>query len=81
MKLMKKIPGGTLLVPMMISAIIHTFFPNLFNIGGVTEALFWTKSLSFILGATIFISGCTVKLSSIKSVLKIYGVLILLELQ
>lgn len=28
------------------------------------------------MGATIFISGCTVKLSSIKSVLKIYGVLI-----
>lgn len=43
MKLMKKIPGGTLLVPMMISAIIHTFFPNLFNIGGVTEALFDQK--------------------------------------
>lgn len=26
MKIIKKIPGGTLLVPMMISALIHTFF-------------------------------------------------------
>ncbi|WP_297813779.1 2-keto-3-deoxygluconate permease [uncultured Finegoldia sp.] len=76
MKLMKKIPGGTLLVPMIISALIHTFFPTLFNIGGVTEAFFGPKSLGFILGATIFISGCTVKLSTIKSVVKIYATLI-----
>ncbi|EFH93123.1 MAG: 2-keto-3-deoxygluconate permease [Finegoldia magna] len=79
MKLMKKIPGGTLLVPMMISALIHTFFPDLFKIGGVTESFFGPSSLGFILGATIFISGCTVKLSSIKSVVKIYGLLILVR--
>lgn len=53
MKLMKKIPGGTLLVPMMISAIIHTFFPNLFNIGGVTEAL-WTKKFKLYFGSYDF---------------------------
>lgn len=63
-------------MPMMISALIHTFFPDLFNIGGVTESFFGPSSLGFIFGATIFISGCTVKLSSIKSVIKIYGLLI-----
>ena len=28
LKFMKKIPGGLLLIPMLISAIFYTFFPN-----------------------------------------------------
>ena len=35
-KFMRKIPGGLLLVPMLISALIHTFAPGIFNIGGMT---------------------------------------------
>lgn len=37
LKFMKKFPGGTLLIPMFVSALFYTFAPNLFKIGGVTE--------------------------------------------
>lgn len=77
MKLMKRFPGGTLLVPMFLSALIHTVFPNLFMIGGVTEAFFSGSSLNFILGSATFISGCSLKLSSVKNVVKRYGVLLI----
>lgn len=33
----KKVPAGTFLVPMLISAILYTFWPNLFQVGGLTE--------------------------------------------
>lgn len=72
MKLMRKIPGGTMLVPMFISALINTIYPSLFHIGGVTEAFIAGRALNFVLGAAIFISGCILKLSTIKHVLKRY---------
>ncbi|WP_087030242.1 2-keto-3-deoxygluconate permease [Trichococcus palustris] len=36
----EKIPGALLLVPMFITAIIYTFWPTLFQIGGATQAVF-----------------------------------------
>lgn len=72
MKLMKKIPGGTLLIPMLVSALINTIHPTLFHVGGVTEAFFAGSGLNFILGAAIFISGCLLKLSTIKHVFQRY---------
>lgn len=43
LKFMKKIPGGLLLIPMLVSALFTTFFPGIFNVPGITEALFTTK--------------------------------------
>jgi len=36
----KKVPAGTFLVPMLVSAFLYTFWPNLFQIGGLTEHIF-----------------------------------------
>ncbi len=80
MKLMKRFPGGTLLIPMLVAAIINTFLPNAFKIGGFTEAFFTGKSLSFILGAAIFLSGCCLKISTLKGILKRYGLLLFVRL-
>lgn len=77
MKTMNSFPGGTLLLPMFVSALIYTFFPGLFNIGGVTEALFSGSGLNYILGATIFISGCSLNLATINKVIQRYGSLLL----
>lgn len=74
MKLMKSIPGGTLLIPMLISAIIHTFSPTFFNIGGLTQAMFSGEAINFILGAAVFLSGCTLKLKTLTQVFKNYGI-------
>lgn len=80
MKLMKKIPGGTLLIPMLISALINTFVPNLFHIGGLTEGFFAGGSLNFVLGAAVFMSGCGIKLSLIKNIVKRYGLLLIFRI-
>ena len=40
LKTMKKTPGGLMVVPLIIGAIINTFFPNVLTIGGFTQALF-----------------------------------------
>ena len=37
LKFMQKIPAGTLIVPMLISALLATFWPTLFHIGGITQ--------------------------------------------
>lgn len=80
MKLMKKIPGGTLLIPMLVSALITTFVPTLFHIGGITEAFFAGKSLNFILGSAIFISGCGLKLKTLNRIIKRYGSILVFRL-
>lgn len=79
-KLMKKVPGGLLLVPMLISALFCTFFPGLFEIGGATEALFTSKGLNYIIGFACLCSGTTLKLNTIRVVLKKEGILILCKI-
>lgn len=37
---LNKIPGGFLLAPLLIAVIITSFFPSVFQIGGITTALF-----------------------------------------
>lgn len=76
MRIMEKIPGGTLLISMLIAAIIHTFCPDLFKIGSMTEALFSGSSMNFILGAAVFVSGCSLNSSSLPKVIKRYGTLL-----
>lgn len=77
MHLMKSIPGGTLLIPMLLAALLNTFCPDVFKIGGITEALFSGNSLNFILGAAVFISGCSLNLQTLPKVMKRYGSLLL----
>ncbi len=77
---MKKIPAGLLLVPMLVSALIHTFAPDFFtNLGGVSEALFTTKGINYVIGATCFCSGAGIDMQRLKKVLKKQGVLLLIK--
>lgn len=55
---MREFPGGLLLVPMLLTALMNTFLPNFFtNLGGVSEALFTTSGLNYVIGAACFCSG------------------------
>jgi 2-keto-3-deoxygluconate permease len=38
-KAINRVPGGMMVVPLFIGMVINTFFPNLLNIGGFTQAL------------------------------------------
>ncbi|MCW6700985.1 2-keto-3-deoxygluconate permease [Anaerococcus sp. NML200537] len=79
MDFMKKIPGGLLLVPMLISAIIYTLAPNLFMIGGMTQALLTKDGLTYIIAFTCFCSGAVIDLKTLGQVFKRTGLLALVK--
>lgn len=77
MKFINKIPAGIFIVPLVISMILFTLFPNLFRIGGITESFLSANGSSFVIGMLCFASGSTIKLSDLKKLLKFQGSLIL----
>lgn len=79
LKFMKKIPGGLLLIPMLISALFATFAPNLFKVAGITEALFTTKGINYIVGLICFLSSTALDLKKLKKVIRKQGSILLLK--
>lgn len=73
---MKKVPAGTFLVPLIISMIFYTIWPDLFQIGGFTELLLGGGLTSSILSLVIFASGTTIKLDEVGALLKHQGSII-----
>lgn len=80
LKFMKKIPGGLLLVPMFVSALVATFTPNLFRIGGMTEMLLTPKGTYFIIALICFCSSTLLDLSTLKHVLRKQGSMLLIKI-
>lgn len=80
-KFMNKIPAGTFLVPMLLSALLYTFLPNLFtNIGGVTESFLGGGNTGFIIGMLCFCSGIGIDVKSIGQLMKRHGVIIVAKI-
>ncbi len=71
----KKIPGGMMVVPLLLGALTNTFFPQFFELGGFTEALFKTGATA-LLGAFLFCSGSQINVK--QAGLSIYKGVILL---
>lgn len=77
--LYKKIPGGSLLIPMFLVAIINTIFPDLLaSFGGMTTALFKTGTLAFA-AIILFFTGAGIKVNTLGTVIKRCGVLTLMK--
>ncbi|WP_099303155.1 2-keto-3-deoxygluconate permease [Bacillus sp. Marseille-P3800] len=51
-----RVPGGMMVVPLLLAATINTFFPNALRIGGFTEALF-VNSSSALIALFLLIAG------------------------
>lgn len=79
-KIMKKIPGGLLLIPMLISAVFNTFWPDLFYIGGLTEALFTKNGINYIVALITFCSATTLDFKSLGKILKKQGLMIVVKI-
>lgn len=79
MKAINKVPAGTFLVPMLLSAFVYTFWPNLFQIGGLTEHIFGGGGTNGIIGAICFCSGTGIDVKKIGYALKRQGVLLLVK--
>ncbi|MCI6609552.1 MAG: 2-keto-3-deoxygluconate permease [Ezakiella sp.] len=80
LKFMKKIPGGLLLIPMLISALFATFLPDIFKIGGMTEAFFTTKGINYIVGLICFCSSASLDFEKIKKVMRKQGSILLVKI-
>lgn len=77
---LKKIPAGSFLVPLLLSAIVYTVWPQLLEIGGLTEALLGGTNVSFIIGMITFCSGFAIDVKELGVLLKRHGVLVLVKL-
>lgn len=80
LKQIQKIPAGTFLVPMLVSAILFTFVPDLFRIGGMTETLFGGTGLLTIVAAICFCSGTGIDIKKLPYLFKRQGVLLLVHM-
>ncbi|OOM77499.1 2-keto-3-deoxygluconate permease [Clostridium sp. BL-8] len=77
---MKKIPGGLLIIPMLLAAVINTICPQILQIGNPTTALFTNKGTMVLLGLMLFFSGTQCKVSQIKTMIKRSGTLCLVKI-
>lgn len=59
LKTVKRIPGGLMVVPLLLGAAVNTFFPEALAIGGFTSHLFKTGALP-ILAVFLFSNGAQI---------------------
>ncbi|KAE9529146.1 2-keto-3-deoxygluconate permease [Testudinibacter aquarius] len=75
---MNKIPGGTMVVPLILGSIIGTFFPEFLGIGSFTTALF-KSSAGPLIALLIFATGMQITVRSSGPVLAHTGVVLLFK--
>ncbi len=73
---MNRIPGGLMLIPLIVGSIVGTFAPGFLALGNFTTALFQGSALPLI-GLLIFATGMQITLRTSGPVLATSGVLLL----
>jgi len=73
---MNKIPGGLMLIPLILGSIVGTFFPGFLELGNFTTALFKDSALPLI-GVLIFATGMQITLKTSGPVLATTGTILL----
>ncbi|EDV9210200.1 2-keto-3-deoxygluconate permease [Salmonella enterica subsp. enterica] len=71
-----KFPGGMMVIPLLIGAVIHTFCPQILQIGSFTTAAFTNAGLPAIMGFQLFCIGCNLKVREAPEVFKRGGTLL-----
>ncbi len=73
---MNKIPGGLMLIPLVLGSIVGTFAPGFLDMGGFTTALFKNSALPLI-AVLIFATGMQITARTSGPVLATTGVILL----
>lgn len=66
-----------MVVPLLLGSIITTIFPNIWEIGGLTAAVFSSVGTNTLLGAQLFCMGTALQVKDMPAVLKRGGVLLI----
>lgn len=69
LKTVQKVPGGLMVIPLFLGAIINMLFPQILDIGGMTTATFKTGAGSFI-GASLLCVGSQITITRVGEPLK-----------
>lgn len=77
MNIIKKIPAGMMIVPMLLAAIINTFCPQIVQIGSFTTAVFSSAGSASIIGVQLVCLGTQLQFQEMPKVLKRGGILLL----
>ncbi len=72
----KKIPGGTMVVPLLIGAAINTFCPWILRIGSFTTAVFSNKGAASLVGISLVFIGSQLRIKEAPEALKRGSVLL-----
>lgn len=75
-KILHKIPAGTMIIPMFLSAIINTFFPEVFQIGDFTRAIFTSKGSTTVMSLALVFIGAQLRIKEIAEVAKRGGIIV-----
>ncbi|NLT58764.1 MAG: 2-keto-3-deoxygluconate permease [Clostridiales bacterium] len=73
----KKIPGGLMVVPLLLGVMTNTFFPGFLQFGGLTSALFAPAAASTIIAVCMFAIGTSINLRQAGTMIKRGTVLLL----
>lgn len=73
---MNRIPGGIMLIPLILGSVVGTFFPGFLELGNFTSALFRDSALPLI-GILIFATGMQITLKTSGPVLATTGTILL----
>ncbi|MBS6396042.1 MAG: 2-keto-3-deoxygluconate permease [Clostridiales bacterium] len=76
----RKIPGGLMIVPMLLAAVVNTFCPWLFQIGAPTSAIFTSAGTMTVIGIVLVFAGISTRPRELLHCLKRGGVLLLIKL-
>lgn len=77
--LSRKIPAGIMIVPLFIGAILNTFFPAIFTFGSYTTIFFSDTSTMVLMYATLFYTGCQIRVKDLPIALARGGSHVLLK--
>ena len=80
LKFIKKIPGGLMVVPMLVSCIINTLFPEFMQIGNPMTATFTKAGTMTVCGIILVTNGTQIKIRQLGLVAKRCGSMMLLKI-
>ena len=61
---MKKLPGGLVIIPLVIAVILATFVPQVFQIGGYVTALFYDGNAA-MMGLFLIVCGSAINIKQV----------------